>query len=374
MHKRKRKKIITGIFILIALIIAVLTGIYAFSPDPPKEAIKASREAIALAKKSGADIYAPELIKKTEKYYEQALKEWEKQNNTLVIKRNFTHLEEIIQNCRKSATDALEKSIEVKKALKTKAQSDLSEVQKNISDTPSFYSKLPLPQHILKMHSQSQILLSEAKNNLKSENYSKAITLLDKIKTLHSEYTEYSDKLLKEYFSNQSTWDTWVKETIQWSRNHSGPAIIVDKIGHTCTVYEKGKIIKTFEAEFGRNWIGQKLYQGDKATPEGKYNVTKKQNLGASKYHKALLLNYPNASDMARFQKNKTKGVIQKRAKIGGLIEIHGGGGTGNNWTEGCIALENGNIDYLFSHCSVGTPVTIVGSTQPLQKILNTNE
>ena len=52
-------------------------------------------------------------------------------------------------------------------------------------------------------------------------------------------------------------------------------------------------------------------------------------------------------------------------AGIGGLIEIHGEGGRGRDWTRGCVALANPDIDDLFRHVEVGTPVTIVGSDEP---------
>jgi len=52
------------------------------------------------------------------------------------------------------------------------------------------------------------------------------------------------------------------------------------------------------------------------------------------------------------------------------MIEIHGHGGKGIDWTEGCIALTNNEMDSLFNIVKVGTPVTIVGSMQNLRQIL----
>jgi hypothetical protein len=52
-------------------------------------------------------------------------------------------------------------------------------------------------------------------------------------------------------------------------------------------------------------------------------------------------------------------------------IEIHGGGGKGVDWTEGCIALTNSEIDLVFSIAKVGTPVTIVGSIKDISQILD---
>ncbi|PIP08288.1 MAG: hypothetical protein COX51_04730, partial [Syntrophobacteraceae bacterium CG23_combo_of_CG06-09_8_20_14_all_50_8] len=90
----------------------------------------------------------------------------------------------------------------------------------------------------------------------------------------------------------------------------------------------------------------------------GKYRVIKK--ISVSRYHKALLINYPNDEDRRNFIRAKKKGLIPAGARIGGLIEIHGGGK--DSMTYGCIAMDNNAIDYIFSLVPVGTKVTIVGA------------
>jgi len=140
---------------------------------------------------------------------------------------------------------------------------------------------------------------------------------------------------------------------------------------HKAYLYYNGKLSKEYDVEFGRNWIGDKHYAGDKATPEGMYKVIKKKSSGDSKYYKAMLINYPNDEDLALFNMNKRQGTISKNTRIGGLIEIHGEGGKGDDWTSGCVALTNSEIDELFSMVAVGTPVTIIGSRISLAELLN---
>jgi len=84
----------------------------------------------------------------------------------------------------------------------------------------------------------------------------------------------------------------------------------------------------------------------------------------------ALLIDYPNDEDKVRFNHEKSKGIISQNAKIGYGIEIHGSGGKGVDWTEGCIALEDYEMELIFRIATVGTPVTIVGSMKNLQQIL----
>jgi L,D-peptidoglycan transpeptidase YkuD (ErfK/YbiS/YcfS/YnhG family) len=53
---------------------------------------------------------------------------------------------------------------------------------------------------------------------------------------------------------------------------------------------------------------------------------------------------------------------VPLRAGVGSLIEIHGDGGQGRDWTDGCVALSNSDMDRVFARARVGTPVTIVGT------------
>ncbi|MFH1679588.1 MAG: L,D-transpeptidase, partial [Candidatus Eisenbacteria bacterium] len=55
-------------------------------------------------------------------------------------------------------------------------------------------------------------------------------------------------------------------------------------------------------------------------------------------------------------------GADPRSATPGGLIEIHGDGGRGNDWTKGCVALSNEHMDRIFDAAAIGTPVTIIGS------------
>jgi lipoprotein-anchoring transpeptidase ErfK/SrfK len=66
----------------------------------------------------------------------------------------------------------------------------------------------------------------------------------------------------------------------------------------------------------------------------------------------------------------KRSGQIDKRKRIGGMIEIHGDGGKGYHWTDGCVALSNDDMDHLYQQISVETPVVIVGSLKPLKEII----
>ena len=124
-------------------------------------------------------------------------------------------------------------------------------------------------------------------------------------------------------------------------------------------LYNGGKLIKVYPIGLGMNPVLAKKKQGDRSTPEGEYHICGK--IPESTYYMALILNYPNVADADRglkegliSKKEHTaiiKAINEKRCpnfntRLGGQIEIHGMGSQ-SDWTWGCIALDNPNIEEL---------------------------
>ena len=139
-------------------------------------------------------------------------------------------------------------------------------------------------------------------------------------------------------------------------------AVVVDKMARKCRLYNDGDLVAEYTVELGPNWIGHKCRRGDCRTPEGKYTIANKKENRGTIYYKALEIDYPNNTDLALFAEAKRKGWLPASAEIGGNIEIHGQGGQKKDWTNGCIALINKDMDQVYDLTRVGTPVTIVGS------------
>ena len=154
-------------------------------------------------------------------------------------------------------------------------------------------------------------------------------------------------------------WRRWVNETVDWTKQSGSSALVVVKRQHKAYLITGGKIRTSYPVELGYGSAEGKRHAGDAATPEGIYQVTKVRPKG-SRYYKALNLDYPNEEDKARFKTLKKKGQIPLGVRIGGNIEIHGHGGRGADWTNGCIALTNDDIDRLMPEMTVGSRVTIV--------------
>lgn len=135
------------------------------------------------------------------------------------------------------------------------------------------------------------------------------------------------------------------------------PSLLVDKTGRTLEVLDGDSVVKRCTIDLGRDPVKRKLHQDKATTPEGIYRIVRLRP--TTSFHKAFDLSYPNDVDRQRYRLLCPRG----RPDIGGSIQIHGGG-CGSDWTYGCIALRNEDIDELFKHpeIGVGTKVVIVGS------------
>jgi murein L,D-transpeptidase YafK len=135
--------------------------------------------------------------------------------------------------------------------------------------------------------------------------------------------------------------------------------LVIRKADRTLTLYWHGAKLKAYRIALGLHPIGPKQELGDLRTPEGLYTVSKR--IKKTDFHAALELSYPNADDRARA---RAAGVSP-----GGGIEIHGlrDGfewlGSAHailDWTDGCIAVTNREIDELVRAVPDGTPVEIL--------------
>jgi murein L,D-transpeptidase YafK len=148
-----------------------------------------------------------------------------------------------------------------------------------------------------------------------------------------------------------------------WPEKKLPPGVRIDKLvviksKNIMMAYSKEKVIKTYRVSIGKNSIGDKQFEGDKRTPEGTYSINDKNP--NSDYHKNLGISYPNKNDIVEAK--------ERNVKPGGQIKIHGlKNGQGfigkfqrfRNWTAGCIAVTNDEVDELYNHVEIGTPVII---------------
>lgn len=371
MARKLKKKVRNSLIIIGSLIPLIIAGIFYWgSPEPPDLEMNKARSAISEAKKVIPSDFIPPAFNQAVVLYDSAMAFWKIENERFILKRKYDKIRTLAIRAEQLALVSPKIASQNTEEFLAAIERDMEAIRKDTAQIEQLYSRLPLPTTINKKYSTGLMLFKEAQLNLEQKNYKTCRTKLEIAKNNLSDVARHTQSLLSDYFANLGTWKRWADQTIRESAQNQSYAIIVDKFAGKCYLYRNGVLKTTYEAELGKNWIGEKRYSGDKATPEGKYRITKKKDGHSTKYYKAMLINYPNDEDKRRFQEEIRRKSLPRYAKIGGMIEIHGGGGKGINWTDGCVALDNNQMDALYRQVSVGCPVTIVGSLQPLFEVI----
>ena len=132
--------------------------------------------------------------------------------------------------------------------------------------------------------------------------------------------------------------------------------LLVDKSDRTLVLYNHGRAFRTYtRLQLGGDPVGAKRFEGDSRTPEGRYTIDYRNPRSA--YHLSLHISYPSPAD--------SEIAAAYRRRPGGEIFIHGQpnslatGREPGDWTDGCIALSNGEIEELWRLVPDGTPIEI---------------
>jgi L,D-peptidoglycan transpeptidase YkuD (ErfK/YbiS/YcfS/YnhG family) len=139
-------------------------------------------------------------------------------------------------------------------------------------------------------------------------------------------------------------------------------AVHVYKSQHRIELYYENQLFRTYHAVFGRGLAGAKAWEGDSRTPEGAYLIIAKHR--SLRFRWFLRLNYPNATDEARFAELRASHTIPLRSREGSMVGIHGTDSPilnfqDVNWTLGCISVDNNDIAEMARLLPVGTLVVI---------------
>jgi L,D-peptidoglycan transpeptidase YkuD (ErfK/YbiS/YcfS/YnhG family) len=172
------------------------------------------------------------------------------------------------------------------------------------------------------------------------------ITLKEKIKTLEEQIETREEQI-----------ETLEKRIIAF-RTEPADKVLIEKKERRLTLLSKGEVIKTYKIALGGDPVGPKERQGDNKTPEGTYTIDSRND--NSGYHLSLHISYPNEKDKMRA---KELGVSP-----GGEIMIHGIKNglawvgalhAGIDWTKGCIAVTDEEMEEIYKFVPNGTIVEI---------------
>lgn len=337
------------------------------TPPAPSEVNEALSQEQDLWR-AGASFYAPEDYENYQRQLIEARKFYEKEELKIGFFRDYDLVKEKFSQVLAEG-QRVQKLIEDKKAtLSGETVSQKKDLQSRYETLNVLSLELSQRTHSRQQLAQADVMLHEVDRLLTQEKYEEARSRLKKIESLLNQAENILRQQLERYMSQSeiARWRILADRAVEKSRASGQMVILVSKLERKLTVYKAGQPIKTYEVGLGFNGLSDKLHAGDNATPEGEYKIIKK--VGPSKYGKGLLLNYPNEEDIKKFNEAKRKGYLTPASRIGGLIEIHGGGKDG--LTTGCVALDDSEMEELYRLVPVGTPVTIVGTTDPNNKII----
>jgi murein L,D-transpeptidase YafK len=134
--------------------------------------------------------------------------------------------------------------------------------------------------------------------------------------------------------------------------------VVILKKERTLQLLNQGKVIKTYKVALGGDPVGPKTRQGDHKTPEGVYVLDSRNP--HSQFYKSIHVSYPNASDRGAAR--------QKGVSPGGDVFVHGlpngyryvgAAHRLKDWTDGCIAVTDEEMDEIWLAVSDGTPIEI---------------
>jgi hypothetical protein len=363
-HTRRRFSLsfrlkLISITVLAVIALAVLGILFLPGPRPPIVSLQKAKSSLALAKKMGALRYAEGFYRKAEDMMQNGWMEMAHQNGRPALFRNYSIADSLLNLASDMANQTVLVAQSRSHLLDSLAQVERAELENELwlwrEALNGSLSRLKAGRYL----SSVDMSLRTSQQLMDEEEYDEARLALSGGR----EYLRGLSEMLAEYADDEAQkidiWRRWVQETLDQSTKKGNHAVIVDKAAHKTYLVHGGKLVRAYDCELGYNSAGHKLFAGDGATPEGKYQITAVKSRG-SKYYKALLLNYPNQSDRKRFSESKKKGILSPHAAIGGYIEIHGEGGKNKDWTEGCVALTNDDMDQIIKYVTVGTPVTIV--------------
>jgi|WetSurMetagenome_2_1015567.scaffolds.fasta_scaffold38766_3 L,D-peptidoglycan transpeptidase YkuD (ErfK/YbiS/YcfS/YnhG family) len=335
------------------------------SQDPPPDFTGRGTDRLlgATRKAGGMDLY-PNRIRAAEDDLRRARFEMNLQLASFWGTRDFTRPQRFMDDVQRDASCLWRELSRHRILTRVQAESAIATAKSDLDQAEAILAVSAQESYVHAKLAAASIGLQRAQTYLAGGRYDQAlVNAQDSIR--NSQLANNRSRQAIERYDDPKhlqMWHEWIREAVDNSRATGGTSFVVVKERHVLQVYKSGKMVRSVPVDLGANAINQKLHAGDRTTPEGLYRITQRKGYGQSKYGMALLLNYPNDEDRRRFEAAKRRGELTSRTRIGGLIEIHGEGGRGVDWTDGCIAPDNRDMEVLFREASVGTMVAIVGS------------
>ncbi len=346
------------LFAALAALVLALSG----CESPPTKVLDDSRAAIEKARRGEAARYAPEVLKQAEETLRRARRSETLESARLAFRRDYRETISLAGQAKLLAVRSERLSGKRRARAEGDSRAEVASLRELLDRSRQIKRFLsPRDPRVNRLQVGAGVDLEVAERRLKENDFPGALEVARSgVKRIHEADQILLSSMVR-YTSHPDlpSWRKGVEEAIRKSRG--GVAFVVDKLRRRMTLYRSGRKQKTYSVDIGLGGMDRKLRSGDDATPEGVYRVQEIRGPGKSRYYRAFLLDYPNEQDRRRFETARRNGSVPKGAHPGGLIEIHGEGGRDQDWTRGCIALTNAEMDELSQWVKIGTVVAIVG-------------
>lgn len=358
---RRRRRLVVGGLVALVAIGAAAWPVVSGKTEPPVYGRSAAEKALAAARSGDAARWAPEALLTAESAMRASLLINRREEARFLLFRDFAGARAAFDLVEKKAKAAAAEAVRRRELARAAADAAIDQAGRAVSASQEFADVMHIGAFERTLLQKSKLALTEAKSLFADGDFPVAEERARDASTRARKVSERAIAVAKRYVEpgTVQSWRRMIDSTVAWSRSTGGAAIVVLKENHRLDLYDNGRLVKSYKADMGYRSIHDKTRSGDAATPEGRYRITTKKP--SSTYYRALALNYPNEEDRAQFERLRRAGLVPRGASPGGLIEIHGEGGRGKDWTRGCVAVSNRDMDDLFVRVGPGTPVTIVG-------------
>ena len=329
---------------------------FVFSDRLPSEEMRDAREALSVAESAGAATWSPELYAEARVAWDSALAHLEANSGGAWPYRSYDSVTAHAVRAESLAAAATTAAREREQAEVSRLAAQRDSLEARLTELGGIARTYPSREPMARLVTEASRLLAQADGASRKGNTLRVAELSDAARAATGRAEARHQRVQDSLSTEAEDWRVKFRSMVVAG---TYPFLAVDKRARRLIIVTSSDRADTLDVELGPEWLGDKLREGDRRTPEGLYRVSRKLGAGQTRYHRALLLDYPNREDRERFARNKRIGLLHASDRIGGLIEIHGGGGRDGDWTDGCVALPDREMERLFARIPLHTPVLI---------------
>ncbi|HYV19139.1 MAG TPA: L,D-transpeptidase [Verrucomicrobiae bacterium] len=331
--------------------------------QPPLRQLEMAEKAMQRAAASGGVLRAPQICAEAQAALARAEAEIRVQRRKASWSRRYHAAEKLVAAAVEAGESCAAHAAAVEEGRRRRAGAALDDLESALGHATALARHTP-DENIQSRLLRATMSLNEGRASFKQGEYERAGDAAGRGRALVGDAVKAADAFIDGYRANPRTaaWRRWLRATLLQSQKEKRTVILVDKLRRQLLVVRGDDELASFRVDLGLGGMEHKSFAGDAFTPEGRYRITEVRAPGQTRYYRALMLDYPNEEDLRRFRALKQQGLVPRRGGAGSNIEIHGAGGREQDWTQGCVALSNDDMDALVGLVQVGTPVTIVGT------------